>query len=73
MAGGHAIVCLGVDARDGTFLLANSWGPDWSRIDWRGKSLAGHCKVAYEDMDRLLREDGEAAVPVGRRRTTGGA
>lgn len=60
LAGGHAILCRAVSVRDRRFLLHNSWGSDWG--------LKGTAWVSFEDMDRLLREQGEACIPVLRRR-----
>ena len=62
IAGGHAIVCYGVNQKYGYFRLQNSWGPSWG--------MMGACKVSFDDMNRLLREDGEACIPVGRKRVT---
>lgn len=56
--GGHAIVCFGVNQPQKYFRLLNSWGPTWGQN--------GSCKVSFEDMDKLLRADGEACIPVGR-------
>jgi hypothetical protein len=58
--GGHSIVCFGVNGRDRFFRLQNSWGPTWG--------VNGVCKISFEDMNRLLREDGEACIPRERRR-----
>lgn len=58
IAGGHCILCRGVSVRYKRFLLHNSWGADWGRN--------GTCFVSFEDMDRLLHEQGEACIPVRR-------
>jgi hypothetical protein len=58
--GGHAICCYGVNQKGRYFLLQNSWGPNWG--------VLGVCKISFDDMNRLLREDGEACIPVGRKR-----
>ena len=55
MVGGHAILCRGVSVKNRTFLLQNSWGPNW------GKN--GTALISWEDMDRLLHERGEAVIP----------
>lgn len=60
VAGGHAILCYGVNIPGRYFKLHNSWGAEW------GKN--GDCYLSFEDMDRLLHEQGEACVPVGRNR-----
>lgn len=59
IAGGHAILCFGVNVKAKYFRLHNSWGRDWGEN--------GNCKVSFDDMDRLLHEGGEACVPVERR------
>jgi len=65
--GGHAILCRGVrliragghlDPSRSYFLLHNSWGADWGNN--------GTAKLTFEDMDRLLKEDGDACIPVTR-------
>lgn len=56
LLGGHAILCRGVDVKRRRFRLRNSWGPQWG--------VAGECLVSYDDMDRLLSEQGEAAIGV---------
>ncbi len=58
LAGGHAIVCHGVSVKDHYFKLHNSWGKDWGQN--------GECRITFVDMDKLLREQGEACVPVVR-------
>lgn len=55
LLGGHAIFGRGVNLRDGYVLLRNSWG-EWG--------LKGDCKIKLSDLDYLLRQDGEACVPV---------
>lgn len=61
-AGGHAILCHGFNVKGGYFKLHNSWGKSWG--------INGECKITYEDMDRLLREQGEACIPVKRKKIT---
>lgn len=60
IAGGHAIVCYAVNQKQRYFKLRNSWGRDWGR--------AGDCFLSFDDMGRLLSEQGEACIPVGRKR-----
>lgn len=55
LAGGHAIVVGGNDTERQRVLLYNSWGKSWG--------LNGSAWVTYDDLDRLLGEDGEFAVP----------
>ena len=58
VAGGHAILCKGVNVKNRTFTLHNSWGPGWGN---NGSAL-----ISWDEMDRLLHEQGEAVIPVGR-------
>jgi hypothetical protein len=60
VAGGHAILCNGVDVKSQTFRLHNSWGPKW------GKN--GEALISWSELDRLLHEDGEACIPTGRKK-----
>lgn len=59
VAGGHVILCKAVNVPERYFVLHNSWGSEWGR--------GGDARISWEEMDRLLHEDGEAVVPVGRR------
>lgn len=65
VVGGHAILCNRVNVTGRFFGLSNSWGPGWGTRDAWG--LGGTCRVSFDDMERLLAEDGEACVPVRRR------
>lgn len=58
VAGGHAILCNGVDVKRKTFNLHNSWGPGWG--------VGGDATISWDDMERLLKEDGEACIPTVR-------
>jgi hypothetical protein len=60
VAGGHAILCKGVDVKDRTFTLHNSWGSAWG--------VGGDCRVSWNEMERLLHERGEAVIPMGRKK-----
>lgn len=76
LAGGHAILCRGVRVRyvkpgnksdfmnvdmyKSYFILHNSWGQSWGRN--------GTCKISFLDMDALLKEWGEAVIPIQRNR-----
>lgn len=53
--GGHEILANGIDYRTHQVRLRNSWGPEWGR--------GGDCFVSFDDMERLLREDGDVVVP----------
>lgn len=55
VVGGHAILANGINVRNETVRLHNSWGLDWGK---RGTTL-----ISFSDLDRLLREQGEACVP----------
>jgi hypothetical protein len=66
-AGGHAILTRGVALRprlkgeklfEPVFRLRNSWGESWG--------LAGDAYIKASDLERLLKDDGEFMVPVGR-------
>lgn len=59
IAGGHAILCKGVNITDKYFVLHNSWGDSWG--------FGGDAKISFGDMARLLDEDGEACIPVTRK------
>ncbi len=56
--GGHAILANGVSLKNGVIRLHNSWGSSFG--------LNGECFIRIEDLDRLLQENGDAAVPSGR-------
>jgi hypothetical protein len=58
LAGGHAILCKGVNIAARFFILHNSWGSKWG--------VKGDAKISWEDVERLLHEGGEACVPVRR-------
>lgn len=58
LQGGHAILCNGYNVKTGLFRLHNSWGKNWG--------LNGECFISTTNMQLLLREDGEAAIPLKR-------
>lgn len=58
IAGGHAILVNGVNIKKQQFKLHNSWGKEWG--------IDGECYISFDDMNRLLQEDGEACIPVTR-------
>ncbi len=56
--GGHAILCNGVNIKKRLYRLHNSWGKSWGR--------SGECFISFEDMEELLKEEGEACIPIKR-------
>lgn len=60
--GGHAILCNGINIKTGLYRLHNSWGTGWG--------INGDCFISRVDLAKLLKEEGEACVPI--KRTTGG-
>lgn len=54
LAGGHAYLVNGVNLGLETFRIKNSWGTDWGS--------QGRVSISFADMERLLREDGEACL-----------
>lgn len=58
IAGGHAIFTNGISLKGKYVKLLNSWGQEWGQD--------GTCKLSFDDFGRLLSEQGECVVPVGR-------
>lgn len=58
IVGGHAILATGVSVKKKLVRLHNSWGQDWG--------LGGDCYISFDDLNRLLHEEGEACIPVKR-------
>lgn len=58
--GGHAILCNAISVKNNRFTLHNSWGANWG--------MNGECYISFDDMDRLLRERGEAVFFLKRHR-----
>lgn len=56
LAGGHAWLVVGYDAKRRAFLMQNSWGPDWG--------TQGRAWVRFDDLDTLLKQSGEACAAV---------
>lgn len=55
VAGGHAIMAVGVSVPKRKFRLHNSWNKGWG--------INGDAFISFDDMERLLNEQGEAAFP----------
>ena len=60
VAGGHAIMCKAVDVKNQTFTLHNSWGSAWGN--------GGDALISGVEMEKLLHEQGEAVIPMGRKK-----
>lgn len=56
--GGHAILCNGYNYKKQIYRLHNSWGTSWG--------VNGDAFIKATDLAKLLKEDGEACIPVKR-------
>ena len=56
VVGGHAYLLNGVNTTRGLVRIKNSWSRGWAK--------RGHAYLRIEDLDRLIREDGEACLAV---------
>lgn len=54
VVGGHCFVAVGYNDRTRLVRCVNSWGRAWGR--------GGRFSIGYDDLDRLIKQDGEAAV-----------
>jgi hypothetical protein len=52
VAGGHCVLVNAINVKLQRFTIHNSWGAGWG--------MNGECYISFEDMGRLLREQGEA-------------
>lgn len=52
--GGHCVLVVGLNSRYAYYTIYNSWGASWGN--------QGTARIRRSTMDRLLREDGDAAV-----------
>lgn len=62
IVGGHAILAFSNSESKKRVTVWNSWGPQWGRD--------GTAYISFEDLARLLGEQGECCVPVMRRKAT---
>jgi hypothetical protein len=67
--GGHAIYCFGADRVRGLAALQNSWGAEWGGwtekvVGVRTRVYQGCALLPLEDLDRALRQGGEACTAV---------
>jgi hypothetical protein len=58
VVGGHAYLIVGFLRQRNVFTVFNSWGPDWGR--------KGRAEISFDDVNRLLREAGDAVIGVGK-------
>jgi hypothetical protein len=63
--GGHSFFGFGADDASGFVMIQNSWSEGWGGWHEHGKLVYRGCaKLPYEDLDRLLKEQGEACTAV---------
>ena len=67
IAGGHETLIRGVNTTKGFALVVNSWGPRWNKA--ATECPDGHFLIAFEDLERLFHEDGDAVSPIETKRT----
>lgn len=54
--GGHCTLVVGVNVKREQVRIHNSWGPEWG--------AGGDCFLSFDDLGIILRQQGEACVPV---------
>jgi len=59
VAGGHAYLARAVDTRKARVRIVNSWSERWGQ--------GGEAWLSFQDLERLIHEDGEACGPVEKR------
>lgn len=57
--GGHAYLLNGVNTETGLIRIKNSWGQGWGEN--------GHAYISIEDMDKLIKDSGEACLATERK------
>ena len=60
IVGGHAYILNGVNLNRGVVRLKNSWGREWGNN--------GHVFMKIEDLDKLMKNFGEACLAIPRRK-----
>jgi len=58
-AGGHAYILNGVNVEKKLIRVKNSWGRGWGK--------KGHAYISFDDLDKLLKDQGEACVAFEKR------
>jgi hypothetical protein len=58
VVGGHAVLARAINVREKYVTIRNSWGKSWG--------VKGDCYIRFDDLERLLNEQGEAVFLLGR-------
>lgn len=61
VAGGHEYLGAGVDWVNEVFIFRNSWGDAWT-----GSKPGGYFAIGFLDYQRLLDDNGDVTVPIGK-------